>query len=349
MSHQQQQQQTAVVNSIVHALSILGISVESIQTMTQTQLRHIYHSQALKTHPDKNDRVDAAEVFVQVKAAYKLLRVYLDPDVSASDAEAVENATDDATESEHEVSFATMADNFVQSIFSGTDSDSKLSHMIRSIAQMCITKTPALMHTLVERKLQSASQQVCIDMYAFLTKYQSILGLRQDTLDMIQSAIHARHQTTDIITLRPSINDLLQHRVYSELQMPGGTEMLAVPLWCTNAHLYFNGCTPKHIVVVMIMPNLPTHTHLDENNTLYCDLWVSPEEILSRFESPAAPLQLTLGRYQFNIFVENLFWREDQIYILHGQGISAPNDADPFNIGPRGDIHVRVRINQKRI
>lgn len=326
-------------DTMMQSLSVLGISVNDIHTMTLAQLKRIYYAQALKTHPDKCSRPDAAAVFVQVESAYKFLKAYIDPEVAAEEAESKEEVG-------VTMSFTSVVDAFIRTTFNGDADEGKLAQMIRHIAQLCISKTPALLHTLIERKIKTASQQTCAEMYAFLSKYQEILGLREETLEILQNAIHSRHETTDVITLRPSIDDLLQHRVYSELQVPGGTEMLAVPLWNTNVQLEFRGRTPDHKIFVTCSPVLPPNiTRIDEDNNIYCDLLIDKnEDILKLFSSPPSPLYLTLGRHRFQVPTDKLLIMPDQVCILKEKGISRQDKEDPFYIGKKNDIYVRIRI-----
>ena len=102
--------------------------------------------------------------------------------------------------------------------------------------------------------------------------------------------------------------------------------------------MYFDD-TLGNDMIVLCKPELPEHIILDDNNNLYYNLLVcfEKEMIISEYY-----LSIEIGKHSFKIPVSKLYMKQEQTYVLKGQGIPKIVEDDVYNVSCKADIIITI-------
>jgi hypothetical protein len=87
---------------------------------------------------------------------------------------------------------------------------------------------------------------------------------------------------------------------------------------------------------------LPEHISIDENNNIHYNLLVPFEKDMIINQSSKDDLIINIGKRDFKIPLNKLYIKEEQTYILKGQGITKIIEDDVYNVSCKCDIIVKV-------
>lgn len=305
--------------AIENALEVLGFNDCSISEISETDLKQHYRMYALMYHPDKNSSENASSKFLEIKEAYDLLQKYVSSESSSAYEE--ENNTYQRILKEY------LGIQIV---------DNKIHEVLDNILSVCEKQAILILDKIDGKKFHM--------MYTLLKKYRHVFFL-SDTFYQTMEQIKEMKETKDIIELRPTLNDLLQHKVY---KLYKNDELYLVPLW--HQELVYEDKTTKKEFIVRCIPNLVTEEDnknelrkefwIDDSNHLHCNITYNISYIFDN-SVKRIPIRIQIGDYKticLNPWELNMM--EEQTIRWKKEGIS----MDIYDISTKSDILLHIHI-----
>lgn len=311
--------------NIEESLNILDIHDCDINSLTKDQLRRHYHKLALKWHPDKNNNsAESNEKFRQINEAYEFIDKII---IDNSDTHIEDNSCNNFMNifnSKESMFYLNILTKFISSIIKG---DNTLLDIVKEIVTIGLTST---------KILSELNKYQLVEVYTFLFKFQDILHVDKRELDIVSSVIAEKYKNDQIITLVPSLNDLLNDRLYV---LTVGESQYIVPLW--HNEVYFEGLDNGEIIV-LCKPDLYDNIVLDEDNNIHYQMKISIRDELHDILQNGQFVSFNLCERTFLIPLNKLSLVKEQKYIFKGQGILRINENNMYDNLVRGNIIVKI-------
>ena len=317
--------------NIQKALDELEISLNEIELtkLDQEYIKKKYHKLALKWHPDKNNDDSANAKFQKINEAYDYLsnELYILNGVSNTNDPFV--SSNDSKESKI---YIDILSNFISSLVKGSYNE-MLFNIIREIS----LGYEVITLTYLRKKFEDLDKQKAIELYQLLYKYNNILYISNDTLELVSLIIKEKYKNDSVFILKPNLKDIIEHNIY---KLYVDDELYLVPLW--HNELYFDAPDGSEIIV-LCQPKLGSNINIDENNNIYYETSIKVDINLIKNEKFVS---IEIGEKWFTIPLNKLYIKEEQIYIFKEQGIAQiPSDQkDIYNVSNKGDIIVKIRL-----
>ena len=317
--------------NIQKALDELEISLNEIELtkLDQEYIKKKYHKLALKWHPDKNNDDSANAKFQKINEAYDYLsnELYILNGVSNTNDPFV--SSNDSKESKI---YIDILSNFISSLVKGSYNE-MLFNIIREIS----LGYEVITLTYLRKKFEDLDKQKAIELYQLLYKYNNILYISNDTLELVSLIIKEKYKNDSVFILKPNLKDIIEHNIY---KLYVDDELYLVPLW--HNELYFDAPDGSEIIV-LCQPKLGSNINIDENNNIYYETSIKVDINLIKNEKFVS---IEIGDKWFTIPLNKLYIKEEQIYIFKEQGIAQiPSDQkDIYNVSNKGDIIVKIRL-----
>ena len=291
------------------ACNILEINV-NVNNLTKDLVKKQYHKQALKYHPDKNDNTESAtQKFQQINEAYNYLNEHELYFVSSEE------------QKESSVDYVSLLSYFINDMINGSYKD--------------IIKDILFGYKKLELKLfDKLDKETALEIYTFLCKYHDLLHISSDIIANVRNIIIEKFNQDKIFILKPSLNDIFENKVY---KLMVDEEIYYVPLW--HSEVYFDSCSNKCDIIVFCVPDLPENVFIDEHNNLLVNISLSSQDLFQKNYA-----SFLLDTREFNIPLDKLYIKKEQIYIFFKEGISQI-EKDIYNIYKKGDIIVNISIS----
>ncbi len=328
--------------TLQNALDILELSLDynELTKLDKECLKKQYRKMALKWHPDKNEnKEEATNRFLKINESYE----YLSKIIEETDEHICSNTSAtfvSSSVSKDSKGYVNLLTTFICSLFG----ESNISEDFLNIVKVLVSETANVITLVYMRKLcDSLDIQKAKDLYQLLYKYKAILYISDYTLELvsliIKEKMEERNKNTRVFILKPLIKDLLEHNVY-KLYVDG--QLYLVPLW--HNELYFDALDGTEIIV-LCQPKLPVELTIDENNHIIYEKKISVEKDLCQLIKKDKFVSIEIGEKWFSIPLNKLYLKEEQIYVLKGQGIACISEKDMYNVSCKGDICVKIILN----
>ena len=330
---------------INEALDILCIPQSTFSSLTSDSLKKIYHKMALKNHPDKchNDAAfDATQRFQQIQCAYTCLAEILkDTENDCSSFSSFAPFSFDSNRNEKGV----KEDN--QGTFGSFDYIGILNSFIKTVIKESPSGHPLFLSIIKEivtsckrvgEDLFSAvDKDTALDIYAFLTKHQTTLGIDQRIVDRVQEILLKKYERTHLVIVKPTFKEMFESDVYKLIH---GGETYYVPLWHSELQ-YESTFNPGYDVIVKCVPRfIPDNVEIDEHNNVHIAIDVT----LSSIDVKKGVIPFHIDGVPFSIDCRELRIVPTQIHMMKKKGIPVIDDCDMYNDANKSDIIVAVRL-----
>jgi hypothetical protein len=322
--------------NIQKALDELEISLDDIELtkLDHEYIKKKYHKLALKWHPDKNNEKYAKEKFQKISEAYDYLtnELYIiNCDTKNS------NTSDDfvsSNYSEESKIYINILSNFITSLLKGSYSD-VLTNIIKEISLGYETITL----TYLRKKFEEIDKQNAIELYKLLYKYNRILYISNDILELVSLIIKEKYKNDRVFILKPTLKDMMDHNIY---KLYVDDLLYIVPLW--HNELYFDAPDGSEIIV-LCQPKLPSNISIDENNNIYYEKYITIENELINLIKHNKYVSINIEEKCFTIPLTKLYIREEQFYRFKSQGISQISEKDIYNVNNKADVIFKIILN----
>lgn len=299
------------------AFDILEIDIST--NITLDLLKKKYHKLALKNHPDKNANTqESNDKFQRINEAYDFLKREMPH---------LQN-----TETKEEPKFSPVYTDLLNMFLFEGKYGALFSKIVKEIVS-CYKKDISCC------LFEDLDRDTALNIYSFLTKYNTIFHLSQEILDEVREIVIRKCENTTVYTLNPSITDLLEHNVY---KLYHDNELYLVPLW--HSELYFESKESKEIIV-LCEPQLTNGMTIDEDNNLYVETIILASDFVlaADFVIDNSTISIDICNKTFEIPRSELYLKREQFYRLKGKGMSKIKD-DIYDISERADIIVKIIV-----
>ena len=312
------------------AMNLLDINDIELTNLTAEYVKRKYHKMALRWHPDKNgNTLDATQRFQRISEAYTYLIKELVTNTS-SNTNIFDDFVSSSDSKDEKNMYTSLLSVFISNILKTTSESSIMKDLLtRIIKDIVINGAKVISFKLIEDLDKDKSSEL----YNFLCKYKHILYINGETLELVSSLIKEKYKNDSVYVLNPSVDDLLDCNIY---KLYVNEQLFLVPLW--HNEMYFDD-TLGNDMIVLCKPELPEHIILDDNNNLYYNLLVcfEKEMIISEYY-----LSIEIGKHSFKIPVSKLYMKQEQTYVLKGQGIPKIVEDDVYNVSCKADIIITI-------
>lgn len=273
-----------------------------LNDISKEELKKKYYKLCLTYHPDKNPNNDTKDKFQEIGLAYECL--------NSLDTEVILDNYDD------------ILILFVKNIFKDKYKDIFIS-IIQLLKQKFDINTISLIDKLNKEEL--------FELYYFLTKYKNVLFISGEILTYLQKLIKDKYQNDMIITLNPSINDILNNNVY-KLIVEDKTYF--VPLWIPEVIFSLDN---KELIVKCV-PDLSDNIIIDN-----CDLIVTLNIPFDKRLLENNTYTFFIGDLEYSILLHDIVIKKEQYYTLKKKGISIVKE-NIYDISEKGDIIIHIYL-----
>ena len=319
--------------NIQKALDELEISLDDIELtkLDHEYIKKKYHKLALKWHPDKNNEKYAKEKFQKISEAYD----YLTNELYILNCDSTNSNTSDdfvsSIYSEESKIYINILSNFITSLLKETYSD-VLTNIIKEISLGYETITL----TYLRKKFEEIDKQNAIELYKLLYKYNRILYISNDILELVSLIIKEKYKNDRVFILKPTLKDMMEHNIY---KLYVDDLLYIVPLW--HNELYFDAPDGSEIIV-LCQPKLPSNISIDENNNIYYEKYITIDNELINLIKHSKYVSINIEEKCFTIPLTKLYIREEQFYRFKSQGISQISEKDIYNVNNKADVIFKI-------
>ena len=286
-------------------------SLELHMPFDERTLKKQYHKMALRYHPDKNSDSNAEERFKDIGSSYTFLSKHLDSNF---------------VEVEDNTEYNDVLGSFVKFFCNCKNSDIDYTSIFMTIlSKVHIIGNEEVLYEMCK----GVDVTILVELYEFLMKYEMILGINKQFTVNLKKWIDER-STDDVYIVNPSLLDLFDNNIY---KLERGEKTIYIPMW--HSELVYE-CNNSDLVVKCI-PELPDHVNIDEMNNLHVYLKIGFAGILS-----ISDISFSLGGRNFNIPVNELLVKDNQLYYLKNCGISRINEDSVYDDSRRSHIIVHI-------
>ena len=322
--------------NLEEAFYTLEFKSYEISRMNMNNLKKKYHRMALLHHPDKNDNsIVSKEKFQKINEAFEVIKKelslnedeFFDENTNYSNncsGEKMYKTENSRSENSTNINYSELLKLFFRNVVSNEKVGEFVSKILQDLIIGC--KDVSL------KMFQDLDKDKCIFVYDFMLKYKTTLHLKDELIEKVKEIILEKYKNVEMILLNPSIDDLLGHNIY---KLCHKEKVYYVPLW--HHELYYEDDFGKEIIVKCI-PELPENAEIDEYNNLFIKVDVPFH--LQLIEEKC--ITVSLGKFNYNISLEELKMKKIQSYTIKKCGISRIQENDMYNIDKLSDIVLKI-------
>ena len=290
------------------ALNILGLSHNS-NAVDNKIIKQTYYKLCLRYHPDKNP--DGGERFKEINEAYKFL--------SGENICKHKSAFSFFQKDDSNISYKNVFEKY-------TDYICKQCGWENGEIKETILKMMILSKDISIKLFEKLPPDTAKTVFKFVSTYKELLNLDSDIYDALEKVVkkHTINNEYEKHVITPSLDDLLKCNIYHY------KEKYLIPLWF--GELEFNDFSCE------IIPNLPSHIHIDTNNNIYVYVRAKLREV---FKNGKLEVNLTESR-SFSLNAGELNVVPFQVIETKEIGMPVVNMNDTYDTSKRGKIIVHL-------
>jgi hypothetical protein len=172
--------------------------------------------------------------------------------------------------------------------------------------------------------------------YEIFVKYRDLLCIDDHTLDELKMKIS---QTTHVIILNPTIDDLFDDNVYRYVH---ADELVNIPLW--HNELYYD--VPDGELVVKCVPILGEDVWITGNNDIHkcVDVTICVDSDFTGGVDWGGMCSAEIGKRSFDIMYGDLKMIPVQNVVFRNAGAARINTVDMYDVDNRSDVIIHISI-----
>jgi DnaJ-class molecular chaperone len=317
---------------IKHALDVLNLKTN----YTLEELKKSYRLNAMKHHPDKNNNSEeSCEKFKELNNAYLCLynlSVSLGSRASHMDSTDDEESTTTGEESYMSI-FRIFTQSLLQKMYTNISQENAkvtIDMIIKIIVEDC--------HELSLKMFEDMDKETAYTIYEIIHKYHSVFHISNEKLLLFEKIIRKKMESDNLVIISVSLDDLFGENNIYVLEHDG--KKYYIPLWHTE--LYYKvgekDNTPVDLIV-RCMPTTSSHIYIDTNNDIYIDLRMKITELLEKKQ-----MSFQIGSKHFSIPAGLLYIKDNQTYVLKGQGIPIIQSKNMYDTSEKSSIFVNIEL-----
>jgi hypothetical protein len=314
---------------IKRALDVLNLKTN----YTLDELKKSYRLHAMKHHPDKNNNSDeSSEKFKEINNAY--LCLYNLSVSLGSHASHVDSGDEDSTGAESYMSiFRIFTQSLLQKMYTNISHENAkitMDIILKIIVDDC--------HELSLKMFEDMDKETAYTIYEIIHKYHSVFHISDEKLILFEKIIRKKMESDNLVIISVSLDELFgENNIYV---LDHDDKKYYIPLWHTE--LYYKigekGNTPIDLIV-RCMPTTPSHIYIDTNNDIYIDLRMKITELLEKKQ-----MSFQIGSKHFSIPAGLLYIKDNQTYVLKGQGIPIIHSKNMYDTSEKSSIFVNIEL-----
>jgi len=266
----------------------------------QKELKKAYYKKALQYHPDKNPTTE--EQFKEIGIAYEFLQKH----------------------KKMKIEVANLSYSEILTKIFNMDFDSLMN--IKPI-ELVFQKGFSL------KIFEKLRKELAINVYQIICKYNDILSITPETLLQMKEILHKKMKKDNLIILNPTINDLLEDKVY---KLDYNNEIFFCPLWAHETCFDISG----NDLIIKCVPELENNVVVDAKNNIIYKIKTKIKQV---FEE--GKIEFQIGKKKLIIYSNLLRITKFQSYVFRDIGILRQNEKDIYDTSRRSDIIVDIILS----
>ena len=301
-----------------NALKTLGIKIK-LNELNYKLLRSSYLKKSLRYHPDKNGGDD--KEFKKIVNAYEILHEYLCSERKAHK-ENVETQTN----------FNSILQEIINEIYYNSGkkwSTEFINTTIQSIIKSVLSNSFKIFDNL--------DSNISLEVYDFLLNFNTNYGFIDDVYMSKLKKILQRKKGY-IIILQPSINDLLEDKIY-RLNYLGNDYY--VPLW-HNELIFDNIRNEYDNLIVKVIPDLSENIYIDDDNNIKYKIVLNTNKLKEIHD--LGYLDISIGNRNIIVPSNKINIGKNSQLLKFSNGIIKMNETNIFDSRKRGSIIIDIEV-----
>jgi hypothetical protein len=269
------------------------------ENFNEAQLKKAYYKKALQYHPDKNSKTE--EQFKKIGSAYEFLQKYKKIKVEIAN-----------------FSYMELLNKFFKMDFKTLLTYQNMSKVFEKSGEISL------------KVFEKLRKNLAIEIYQIILKYNNVLLINNETLKKMKEIIHKKMAKDNLIILNPSIDDLMENKVYN---LNYNEQTFHCPLWQKEISFDVSG----NDLIIKCIPELPENITIDDNNNIIVKYENKMQTVFV-----SGKITFNIGKREFIINSNCLRISKYQTYFLKGKGIIRLNERDIYDISKQMDIIVEI-------
>jgi hypothetical protein len=315
---------------IKHALDVLNLKTN----YTLEELKKSYRLHAMKHHPDKNNNSEeSCEKFKEINNAYLYLyNLSISLDSHASHANNADT-NDTSGEESYMAIFRIFTQSLLQKMYTNISQENAkitMDVILKIIVEDC--------HELSLKMFEDMDKETAYTIYEIIHKYHAVFHISNEKLLLFEKIIRKKMESDNLVIISVSLDDLFgENNIYV---LDHDEKKYYIPLWHTELYYKISEKDNTSIdLIVRCMPSTPSHIYIDTNNDIYIDLRMKITELLEKKQ-----ISFQIGSKDFVIPANLLYVKDNQTYVLKGQGIPIIQSKNMYDTSEKSSIFVNIEL-----